>query len=59
MHPLIFSHKDKNKGYQFIHSKFIAKFSTLKSNSLNQVCYNILNLSYLPPYLLHVYYSFL
>jgi hypothetical protein len=34
-HPLVFSHKDKNKAYHFIHNKFIAKFSTLKANSLN------------------------
>jgi hypothetical protein len=34
-HPLVFSHKDKNKAYHFIHNKFIAKFSTLKANNLN------------------------
>jgi hypothetical protein len=36
-HPLIFSHKDKNKGYNFIHNKFITKFGTLKANKLNHV----------------------
>jgi hypothetical protein len=32
---LIFPHKDKDKAYNFIHNKFIAKFSTLKANKLN------------------------
>lgn len=34
-HPLIFSHKDKNKAYHFIYNKFIAKLGTLKANNLN------------------------
>jgi len=34
-HPLIFSHKDKNKAYEFIYNKFMAKFGTLKANTLN------------------------
>lgn len=34
-HPLIFSHKDKNKAYNFIHNKCIAKFGTIKANKLN------------------------
>jgi hypothetical protein len=34
-HPLVFSHKDKNKAYKFIHNKFIAKFGTLKANKLS------------------------
>jgi hypothetical protein len=36
-HPMIFSHKDKNKAYNFIFSKFLAKFGTLKANKLNHV----------------------
>jgi hypothetical protein len=32
--PLIFSHRDKNKAYNFIHNKFIAKFGTIKSSKL-------------------------
>jgi hypothetical protein len=35
-HPLIFSHKEKNKAYKSIHNKFIDKFGTLKANKLNQ-----------------------
>jgi hypothetical protein len=34
-HPMIFSHKDKNRAYNFIYSKFYAKFATLKANKLN------------------------
>jgi hypothetical protein len=35
-HPLIFfAHKDKNRAYNFIHNKFIAKFGTLKANKNN------------------------
>ena len=34
-HPLIFSHKDKNKAYEFIYNNFLAKFGTLKANTLN------------------------
>jgi hypothetical protein len=34
-HPMIFSHKDKNRAYNFIYSKFYAKFATLKENKLN------------------------
>jgi hypothetical protein len=36
-HPMIFSHKDKNRAYNFIYSKFYAKFATLKANKLNHV----------------------
>jgi hypothetical protein len=34
-HPMIFSHKDRNKAYNFIYNKFLAKFGTLKANKLN------------------------
>lgn len=34
-HPMIFSHKDKNKAYDFIFSKYMAKFGTIKANNLN------------------------
>jgi hypothetical protein len=34
-HPVIFTHKDKNRAYNFIFSKFHAKFATLKANKLN------------------------
>jgi hypothetical protein len=34
-HPMIFSHKDKNRAYNFIYSKSYAKFATLKANNLN------------------------
>jgi hypothetical protein len=34
-HPMIFSHKDKNRAYNFIFNKFLAKFGTLKANNLN------------------------
>ena len=34
-HPMIFSHRDKNKAYNFIYNKFLAKFGTLKANKLN------------------------
>jgi hypothetical protein len=33
--PMIFTHKDKNRAYNFIFSKFYAKFATLKANKLN------------------------
>jgi len=33
--PIIFSHKDKNRAYNFISNKFFAKFGTLKANTLN------------------------
>jgi hypothetical protein len=36
-HPLIFSHKDKNKAYRFIHTMFFAKFANMKANKLNHV----------------------
>jgi hypothetical protein len=32
---MIFSHKDRNRAYNFIYSKFFAKFGTLKANKLN------------------------
>jgi hypothetical protein len=34
-HPMIFSHRDRNKAYNFIYSKFHAKFGTGKANKLN------------------------
>jgi hypothetical protein len=34
-HPMIFSHKDRNRAYNFIYSKFHAKFGTIKANKLN------------------------
>jgi hypothetical protein len=34
-HPMIFSHKDRNRAYNFIYSKFHAKFGTVKTNKLN------------------------
>jgi hypothetical protein len=34
-HPMIFSHRDKNKAYEFIYNKYMAKFGTVKANKLN------------------------
>lgn len=34
-HPMIFSHRDRNKAYNFIYSKFHDKFGTVKANKLN------------------------
>jgi hypothetical protein len=34
-HPMIFSHRDKNKAYDFIYNKYFAKFGSLKVNKLN------------------------
>ena len=34
-HPMIFSHRDKNRAYNFIYNKFFAKFGFLKANKLN------------------------
>lgn len=34
-HPLIFNHKDRNKAYSFILTKFRAKLTTIKANKLN------------------------
>ena len=34
-HPMIVSHRDKNKAYNFIYNKFLTKFGTLKANKLN------------------------
>jgi hypothetical protein len=34
-HPMIFSHKDRNRAYNFIYSKFHAKFASIKANKLN------------------------
>ncbi|XP_021318754.1 uncharacterized protein LOC8083452 isoform X2 [Sorghum bicolor] len=34
-HPIIFSHRDKNKAYAFIYNKFLAKLTTVKANKLN------------------------
>jgi hypothetical protein len=32
---MIFSHRDKNKAYDFIYNKYFAKFGSLKANKLN------------------------
>jgi hypothetical protein len=37
-HPLIFSHKDKNRAYAFILNKFRTKLTTIKENKLNHAC---------------------
>jgi hypothetical protein len=34
-HPIIFSHRDKNKAYNFIINKFRAKLTTVRANKLN------------------------
>lgn len=34
-HPLIFTHKDKNRAYNFIYNKFLAKLTTVKANKIN------------------------
>jgi hypothetical protein len=34
-HPMVFSHRDKNKAYDFIYKKYWAKFGTIKANNLN------------------------
>jgi hypothetical protein len=34
-HPMILSHKDKNKAYEFMYNKYMAKFGTIKANNLN------------------------
>lgn len=34
-HPMIFSHRNRNKAYDFIFNKFMAKFCTVKANKLN------------------------
>jgi len=34
-HPINFSHRDKNRAYNFIFHKFFAKFGTVKANKLN------------------------
>jgi hypothetical protein len=34
-HPIIFSHSDRNKAYEFILNKFRAKLTTVKANKLN------------------------
>jgi len=34
-HPIIFSHSDRNKAYQFILNKFRAKLTTIKADKLN------------------------
>jgi hypothetical protein len=53
-HPMIFSHKDKNRAYNFIYSKFHAKFATLKANKFNHAG----GLQYITsvPSSIHVYY---
>jgi hypothetical protein len=52
-HPMIFSHKDRNRAYIFIYSKFHAKFGTIKANKLNhagRLQYIISVLSSIPVY---------
>jgi len=34
-HPLIFTHRDKNRAYSFIYNKFLAKLTTVKANKIN------------------------
>ena len=34
-HPLVFSHRDRSKAYDFILDKFKAKLTTVKANKLN------------------------
>lgn len=34
-HPIIFNHNDRNKAYEFIYNKFMAKLTTVKANKLN------------------------
>jgi hypothetical protein len=34
-HPLLFTHKDRNRVYAFILNKFRAKLTTIKANKLN------------------------
>lgn len=34
-HPIIFSHRDRNKAYEFIFRKFKGKLNTVKANKLN------------------------
>lgn len=34
-HPIIFSHRDKNKAYEFIINKFHAKLTTVRATKLN------------------------
>jgi hypothetical protein len=34
-HPLIFTHKDKNRAYNLIYNKFLAKLTTIKANKIN------------------------
>jgi hypothetical protein len=34
-HPMIFSRKDRNRAFNFIYSKFHAKFGSVKANKLN------------------------
>lgn len=36
-HPMIFSHRDKNKAYDFTYNKYMAKFGTIKASKLNHV----------------------
>jgi hypothetical protein len=53
-HPMIFSHRDRNKPYNFINSKFHAKFGTVNANKLNHAG----RLQYINSILssIHVYY---
>jgi hypothetical protein len=53
-HPLIFTHKDKNRAYNFIYNKFLGKLTTVKANKINHVgC-----LAYIQSVLssIHIYY---
>jgi len=34
-HPLIFTHRDKNRAYSFIYNKFLPKLTTVKANKIN------------------------
>ena len=52
--PMIFSHRDRNKAYDFIVNKFWAKLTTAKANKLNHAG----RLTYIKSVLasIHVYY---
>jgi hypothetical protein len=36
-HPIIFNHNDRNRAYNFILNKFMAKLTTVRANKLNHV----------------------
>jgi hypothetical protein len=59
-HPLLFSHKDRNKVYAFIINKFRAKLTTIKANKLNhagRLTYINLVLASIPIYYLSIVFS--